>query len=398
MQAKVNMFRSPIGDESRSAHPAARRQVERGLAPRVNDDQGLAPRADAAPAVDNSRRNGTGNRGKTGNGLGNTRQARSWQFTLNFRDGDTGENGDAHENKEAEFKRWGRQALLEAFADLGNCEYVFQAERGEEDGRLHFQGCFRSKARSGKWRFSVLRSTFEHFEIGWIHLEVARKWNNLVGYSSKEETRVEGPFSNIPQAILDQCRVTRERGTFEPWQPSDPMEGVVPYMWQQEVEESLQEEPDRRTIQWWWEERGDVGKSTWITSYICRHMGETICVNGKSADVQFALAKHYSLEYQKKIWKEGGIWKPIRVVFMDVPREQGCKINYRVLEDIKNGRFFSGKYESGMVMCAVPHIVVFANSAPDTSKFSEDRWDVHKIEDVDMAPINESEGEEDDTE
>lgn len=112
---------------------------------------------------------------------------------------------------------------------------------------------------------------------------------------------------------------------------------------------------------------------------------------GKTADILHALAKHYSEDYQKKMWKSNKGWKPIRVVFMDVPRRQGNKINYNALESLKNGLFFSTKYESGMVRCAVPHIVVFANSPPDEGALSADRWDIHEIKDVDLAPIDESE-------
>ena len=51
------------------------------------------------------------------------------------------------------------------------------------------------------------------------------------------------------------------------------------------------------------------------------------------------------------------------------------------MEAIKNGCFFSGKYESGMVRFNSPHILVFANEPPERTKLSQDRWCVFALRD-----------------
>lgn len=52
----------------------------------------------------------------------------------------------------------------------------------------------------------------------------------------------------------------------------------------------------------------------------------------------------------------------------------------KALEAIKDGLFFSGKYESGMTNTwAAPIVIVFANRKPVTSAFSSDRWRVYRI-------------------
>jgi len=64
----------------------------------------------------------------------------------------------------------------------------------------------------------------------------------------------------------------------------------------------------------------------------------------------------------------------IRVLFLDCPRsKQGDFIQYDFLENVKNGRIFSGKYESGMKYLDPVHIVVMMNEDPDLSKLSRDR-------------------------
>jgi len=55
-------------------------------------------------------------------------------------------------------------------------------------------------------------------------------------------------------------------------------------------------------------------------------------------------------------------------------------ISYEALEEIKDGLFFSGKYESGMVCINPPHVVVLCNFAPDESKLSKDRWVIKNID------------------
>lgn len=52
----------------------------------------------------------------------------------------------------------------------------------------------------------------------------------------------------------------------------------------------------------------------------------------------------------------------------------------KALEAIKDGVFFSGKYESGMTNTwAAPIVIVFANRKPLVSAFSRDRWRVYHI-------------------
>lgn len=64
--------------------------------------------------------------------------------------------------------------------------YKYQLERGEDDHRLHLQGCM---------RFSQPKSLAQVKTIlgcAWAHCEVAREWKKLVDYCGKEETRA-GP-------------------------------------------------------------------------------------------------------------------------------------------------------------------------------------------------------------
>lgn len=77
-----------------------------------------------------------------------------------------------------------------------NYDYViFQKERGEENGFIHYQGYI---SHSSQIRFSTLKNIFPT-----IHLEVRKAPTHAeaIAYCSKEETRIDGPFikGNTPK-------------------------------------------------------------------------------------------------------------------------------------------------------------------------------------------------------
>jgi len=41
--------------------------------------------------------------------------------------------------------------------------------------------------------------------------------------------------------------------------------------------------------------------------------------------------------------------------------------------------FYSGKFHGGMINGKEPHVIVFANEPPDTSKMMMDRWQIINI-------------------
>ena len=135
---------------------------------------------------------------------------------------------------------------------------------------------------------------------------------------------------------------------------------------QQDVADRFIEDEDPlygRKVFWFWEEIGGWGKSV-LTKYMIDHMG-AIVVSGQGKDILCGITS--------MIEKHG--YCPRLIVF-DVPRCSSGHVSYSSIESIKNGYFFSGKYESGMVRFNSPHICVFANERPDTLQLSQDRWQI----------------------
>lgn len=268
--------------------------------------------------------------------LGNTvpsasskkQQARSWVFTMHEPKVDTVDT------------------LCETLKGVAK-KFVFQLEKAPTTGREHYQGWIMFK--NAKTMGGVIK-VLEGFGKP-PHVEVARGDEDAnIRYCTKPETKAGGPWT---WGITPMLR--------------DPLAGVTLYTWQRKAIEEYNKEPDERTIRWFWDATGNCGKTA-LAKHLCMNK-DTIYVNGKAADVKCAVAKLYA---------DG---KPPRCVIFGIPRTVTAEyVSYSALEEIKDGIFFSGKYESGMVTMNPPHVWVFANFAPDEEKLSKDRWSITYVD------------------
>jgi len=143
---------------------------------------------------------------------------------------------------------------------------------------------------------------------------------------------------------------------------NDPLDGLVLFDWQKEIIEMISGDIDDRKVYWYWSAVGNVGKSV-----LCKHMvlkHDAIVVGGTFKDAYFAIGK--------RVEKHGV--DAIGTVVFCLSRSQGAKVSYTAMEQIKDGLFFSAKYESQMCVYNPPHVLVFANCEPDLSQLSADRW------------------------
>lgn len=218
------------------------------------------------------------------------------------------------------------------------CKYIVADEICPSTNRAHIQGYFESpvKVRPTE-KFKTKKSRF--FKC--TKSELAN-----VNYCSKEGRRI---LTNI-----------------EMRQPiHNPLEGRILYDWQKKILDILINPPDDRTIYWFWDTRGNRGKTS-----LCKHICMTrqaIYLSGKSADIKACIS-----EYVKT--------KDLHIALFDFVRSTEEYISYEALEAVKNGIFFSGKYESQMCMFNSPHIICFANFPPDYNKLSKDRWKVECLD------------------
>lgn len=226
---------------------------------------------------------------------------------------------------------------------------VVQLEEGEHK-RPHFQG-YIERPRG---------YMFEHPALGKaafpdVHWEVAKAHSlNNIAYCSKQEGRLAGPWFHGFALPREVDVLTDAQIAARPWQA--------------ELAATLRGPANPRTIYWYYEKAGNTGKSAFVKWWCYHNQNDAMLVSGKSAD-----AKHGVVSFKEEHGQLPG------VVFIDCPRDSLQFFQYPAMEEIKNACFFSGKFESKMVMGATPHIVVFANEKPDFSKLSRDRWSLKRI-------------------
>lgn len=162
-----------------------------------------------------------------------------------------------------------------------------------------------------------------------------------------------GDWDSIPKNILIANLSNLQRIYQLERAKVQPMENVNLRLWQQELSDILEGPVNPRAIYWYWEETGNVGKS-FMASYIQRNLGGTVLSNGKTADIAHVLDQP-------------------KIVCFDLARDSVDHLNFSVMEDIKNGRIFSPKYQSICKAFDSPHLVVFANYPCPHGKFSADR-------------------------
>lgn len=211
--------------------------------------------------------------------------------------------------------------------------YVFQEETGAE-GTPHLQGTLCLKDRQRLSSLKKLDPT--------IHWEATKSVKASLAYCTKVESRTGRQWVHGIE-IPEELRLERPRG------------------WQITVMDIIVTQPDVRTINWFWEPDGGVGKTSLCKYLVAKH--DAVILSGKSNDMFHMLSK----------------CRKRNLVIINVPRSTQDFVNYGAIEAIKDGLIFSGKYEGTMLVFNSPHVIVFANEPPYEEKMSADRWNIVRI-------------------
>lgn len=218
--------------------------------------------------------------------------------------------------------------------------YIFQEETGE-CGTPHLQGSISWNVRRRLTEFKALDER--------IHWEATKNSKAADKYACKEATRTGDVFIHGRKKAFE-----RTYSKFDEMMP------------RQEIMDIIEKEPDNRTINWIWSDKGGVGKTS-TCAYI-EHNFEGVCiVNGKGADI-----KNQVINYLKD--------NELDILIINVPRCNENHVSYAAMEEIKDGLIYSGKYEGGFANIEHPHVIVISNFTPEQHKLSEDRWNIKKID------------------
>lgn len=128
---------------------------------------------------------------------------------------------------------------------------------------------------------------------------------------------------------------------------------------QMEISTRLADQNDRQIL-WVYDRHGNTGK-TWLAKWLVANVQAFYTVNAKVADIAYA--------YNNEDY-----------FIMDLTRSMEGRVNYGILESMKNGILFSAKYTSKQKIFVPPQVLVLANFMPDETKLSQDRWDILNVE------------------
>lgn len=292
-------------------------------------------------------------------------KSRAWTITVYTVGGEDIQEDWEHEEK-----------FLSLFDNEQLMGWMFQLERCPNTQRLHYQGFFLfQNARA----FNVVRDL-----VAPHHVEkMAGRVSQNIIYCGKEESRVAGPWrgGDLPvsqgkRKELDSFKEAVRKGTS--WNDiiEDHSDVVAKHPgfvslyrskhskkqrievdawrpWQQWTLDLLVRDPDDRAIFWFYDPDGGNGK-TFLSKWLVQENGAFYMNGGKSADICFA--------YQGE-----------RIVVFDYMRDHKEFVGYGAIEQLKNGMFFSPKYQSVMKTFDTPHVIIFANFLLDKEKLSKDR-------------------------
>lgn len=244
-------------------------------------------------------------------------------------------------------------SFLLDFLNSSKHNYIFSEEKGGSGETPHLQGYieFNKKVRP--------KNMFTSMKDGnTIHWEKARgtKQDNII-YVTKEGGKYYSTW-RIPKPVI---KITYEMLREE----------------QKSVADLFIEDEDPihgRKIYWLWEKKGNWGKS-----FLCLHLIDycgAIVVQGKNNDILHGVKDYFD--------KNGEV---PRLIVFDIPRCNENHVSYQAIESIKNGFFYSGKYEGGMARFNKPHILCFSNEEPEEYKLSQDRWIIRNLDNYKGGPL-----------
>jgi hypothetical protein len=264
-------------------------------------------------------------------------------------------------------------------------EYVIFGKETASTGTPHLQGFIKFKRRVRLVPTKTIIGSNPHVQVAnkvMACIQYCKKEGNWVEFGSLGKTQgSRGDLDDFKQAVKDGMLDSKEARERFPDTYAKYPRFCIEYMrdnypkieieqhplrpWQKHLDTILKGPPDRRTIIFVVDKIGNSGKS-WFADWYEQNSNDTcqVLTPCRRSDMAYALLPG------------------LRVLFMDAPRaKQSEHIQYDFLEDLKNGRVFSPKYESTMKKYTCMHVVVFMNEHPDMTKLSLDRFNIINVED-----------------
>lgn len=224
-------------------------------------------------------------------------------------------------------------------------KWDFQKEACPTTGEHHLQGRFHLKVKE---RLLGAIKKFQNF-----HLSVTSGENtNNCYYVTKEDTRVDGPWSSDDKEVYVPRQV-REVNQLR--------------IWQQQIIDD-RNRWDTRTINIIIDNTGNIGKTTLCTYAGVHKYGRKIPFSNDFRDIMRMVMDTPTS----------------KLYLFDIPRALKKDHLYQFfagIEEIKNGYAYDDRYSFKEKYFDCPNIWIFMNVEPDLTYLSADRWKIWRLVD-----------------
>lgn len=247
------------------------------------------------------------------------------------------------------------QNIVESWCKENCKDYVFQLEESKA-GMIHFQMVISLKKKNFTKKVLESISNYTKFSSSSINVQPSLSGNKSFSYAMKEETRIDGPWSN--QALTNFAAVK----TLCP---------TKFYNWQKLMYNISMSEPDDRTIYHILDRQGSRGKTQLVKYLAINHpkeIGVISCTGSANQLVSSIIQMGIKNTYILDIPRSKGKGKFAKDKFEDRISELMFTI-----EQIKNGMLSSSMYgKNNEMFFNSPNVMVFTNY--DLFGLSSDRW------------------------
>lgn len=244
---------------------------------------------------------------------------------------------------------------------IKDCEfvenYIFQQEACPTTGKLHFQGHVKLKLKK---RLNEVKKIFTGVlkEARWkMTSNEGIKDNKAAFYCMKQETRVDGPWSDFVLESELRVKLPWDLEKIEIWKP-----------WQNTLTESF-DILDDRGINVLIDKVGGIGKSKIFKWCLWKKLAGVIPCIGDAKDIIQAVC----------------CMGPKKAFILDLPRtgenEKKLYSQIMAIEQIKNGVVMDFRHSYRELIFGSPVIWIFTNDILPQKMLSKDRWIYWEVKD-----------------
>jgi len=182
-----------------------------------------------------------------------------------------------------------------------------------------------------------------------MHVERSRDVSRSVEYCTSVEKRRGRAYARGFRIEKDDLRLLEEDNFYD---------------WQRTLLAQLGQQPDKRSVLWYFDPEGGCGKTEICRYLLAKVEGVLYLTSAAGKDLVHQVVKAQ---------------KDPKIIIMNLPRSAEGKFSYASVESIKDGLIFSGKYEGGSRLMPHPHLVIFSNWYPDITQLTPDRWIIREL-------------------